>query len=117
MTAPPDLRDALIACLAERFNRLPGQCGGHADALIDGPLAGLISQRECLLIAFHEAIRRPLDVTPDSGAEFYDPRIADVAKARRSSASVSGGNPANSAAGRLVQSTPDAGMKERGGDR
>ena len=43
MNAPPDLRDALIACLAERFNRLPGQCGGHADALIAEPLARLIS--------------------------------------------------------------------------
>ena len=46
MTAPPDLRDALIACLAERFNRLPGQCGGHADALIDGPLKEAIAAAE-----------------------------------------------------------------------
>ncbi|MFB0492004.1 hypothetical protein ABIE45_004590 [Methylobacterium sp. OAE515] len=35
-----------------------------------------------LLIAFHDAIRRPLGVTPDSGAEFYDPRMADKAEAR-----------------------------------
>ena len=182
MTAPPDLRDALIACLAERFNRLPEQCGGHADALItrfvmrerraaaitsaaDGDdlrahtwigddcpegwrrvgsidvadPADIYTARDrgrrigdiynggsgsvaepccadtyvrtklgemaddlrwqvedlqdeaafqaerfaCLLIAFHDAIRRPLGVTPDSGAEFYDPRMADEAEARR----------------------------------
>ena len=136
MTAPPDLRDALIACLAERFFREPGQCGGHADALIDefvapwitraiaaeaerdeareeidlvredsaqqmrmldaiagklglahdegledaGPFLAAIDR---LLIAFHDAIRRPLGVTPDSGAEFYDPRMAKEAEERR----------------------------------
>lgn len=36
-----------------------------------------------LRIAFHDAIRRPLGVTPDSGAEFYDPRMADEAEERR----------------------------------
>lgn len=36
-----------------------------------------------LLIAFHDAIRRPLGVTPDSGAEFYDPRMAEEAEERR----------------------------------
>lgn len=34
MTAPADFREALIACLAERFNLLPEQCGGHADAIL-----------------------------------------------------------------------------------
>ncbi|MGU3387226.1 hypothetical protein ACLBYG_22140 [Methylobacterium sp. D53M] len=36
-----------------------------------------------LLIAFHDATRRPLGITPDSGLEFYDPRMADEAEARR----------------------------------
>lgn len=43
-------------------------------------------------------------VTPDSGAEFYDPRMADEAEARRSTPPASSGNPAYSAAGRLLQS-------------
>ena len=43
---------------------------------------------EKLKIAFHDAIRRPLGVTPDSGAEFYDPRMADEAEARRAEARV-----------------------------
>ncbi|RYY17112.1 MAG: hypothetical protein EON55_02915 [Alphaproteobacteria bacterium] len=30
-----------------------------------------------LLIAFHDAIRGPLGVTPDSGLEFYDRRLAE----------------------------------------
>lgn len=30
-----------------------------------------------LLIAFHDAIRGPLGVTPDSGIEFYDRRLAE----------------------------------------
>ncbi len=41
------------------------------------------AMRARLLIAFHDAIRRPLGVTPDSGAEFYDPRMADEAEERR----------------------------------
>jgi len=36
-----------------------------------------------LLTAFHDATRRPLGVTPDSGLEFYDARMADEAEARR----------------------------------
>ncbi len=36
-----------------------------------------------LRIALHDAIRRPLGVTPDSALEFYDPRMADEAEARR----------------------------------
>ncbi len=36
-----------------------------------------------LRIALHDAVRRPLGVTPDSAAEFYDPRMADEAEARR----------------------------------
>lgn len=41
---------------------------------------------ERLKIAFHDAIRRPLGVTPDSGAEFYDHRMADQAEERRAEA-------------------------------
>ena len=43
-----------------------------------------------LRIAFHDAIRRPLGVTPDSGAEFYEPRMADEAEERRRLARVGG---------------------------
>ena len=43
----------------------------------------LAAENARLLVAFHDAIRRPLGVTPDSGAEFYDPRMADEAEARR----------------------------------
>ncbi|BAQ44343.1 hypothetical protein [Methylobacterium aquaticum] len=36
-----------------------------------------------LRVALHDAIRRPLGVTPDSAVEFYDQRQADEAEARR----------------------------------
>jgi hypothetical protein len=51
-------------------------------------------------------------VTPDSGTEFYDPRMAE---ARRSTPSASSGNPAYSAAGRLLQSNA-AGLNNKGVD-
>lgn len=74
----------------------------HDEGLEDpGPFLAAIDR---LRIAFHDAIRRPLGVTPDSGAEFYDQRLADEAEARRSSASAESENPAKSASGRLVQS-------------
>ena len=38
---------------------------------------------ERLLIAFHDAIRRPLGVTPDSGLEFFSYRMSDEAEERR----------------------------------
>lgn len=75
----------------------------HGEAVMQRILAAEAA-RDRLLIAFHDAIRRPLGVTPDSGAEFYDQRLADEAEARRSSASTESGNPAKSASGRLVQS-------------
>ena len=50
-----------------------------ADRVVD-----LVAENARLRIAFHDAIRRPLGVTPDSGAEFYDARMADEAEARRS---------------------------------
>jgi hypothetical protein len=46
-------------------------------------IAELEAEYDRLRVAFHDAIRRPLGVTPDSGAEFYDPRMADEAEARR----------------------------------
>jgi len=46
-------------------------------------IAALQAENARLRIAFHDAIRRPLGVTPDSGAEFYDARMADEAEARR----------------------------------
>jgi hypothetical protein len=46
-----------------------------------------------LRVAFHDAIRRPLGVTPDSRAEFYDPRMADEAEARRADQNQQGGKP------------------------
>jgi hypothetical protein len=36
-----------------------------------------------LLVAFHDATRRPMGVTPDTGLEFYDYKMADDAEARR----------------------------------
>ena len=36
-----------------------------------------------LLVAFHDATRRPLGVTPASGDEFYDWRLAEAAEERR----------------------------------
>lgn len=75
----------------------------HGEAVMQRILAAEAA-RDRLLIAFHDAIRRPLGVTPDSGAEFYDQRLADEAEERRSSASAESGNPAKSASGRLVWS-------------
>lgn len=46
-------------------------------------LRELEAENARLRIAFHDAIRRPLGVTPDSGAEFYDARMAYEAEARR----------------------------------
>lgn len=46
-------------------------------------VAELVAENTRLRIAFHDAIRRPLGVTPDSGAEFYDARMAYEAEARR----------------------------------
>lgn len=51
------------------------------DALGGG--AELQARYDRLLIAFHDATRRPLGVTPDSGAGFYDQRMAEEAEARR----------------------------------
>ncbi|XYD08867.1 hypothetical protein R1A27_28665 [Methylobacterium sp. NMS12] len=53
----------------------------------------LLAENARLRIAFHDAIRRPLGVTPDSGAEFYDPRMADEAEERRRLARLGGRHP------------------------
>jgi len=54
----------------------------HGEAIMQRIIAAEAA-RDRLLIAFHDAIRRPLGVTPDSGAEFYDHRMANQAEARR----------------------------------
>lgn len=46
-------------------------------------IAELEAENARLRIAFHDATRRPLGVTPDSGAEFYDARMAAEAEERR----------------------------------
>ncbi|GJD63790.1 zinc finger-like domain-containing protein [Methylobacterium frigidaeris] len=46
-------------------------------------VAELEAENARLRIAIHDAIRRPLGVTPDSAVEFYSPRMADEAEARR----------------------------------
>ncbi len=46
-------------------------------------IARLRAEKERLLIALHDAIRRPMGVTPDSAVEFYSHRMADEAEARR----------------------------------
>lgn len=50
---------------------------------LEAEVARLREENGRLRIAFHDATRRPLGVTPDSGAEFYDPRMADEAEACR----------------------------------
>ena len=46
-----------------------------------------------LRIAFHDAIRRPMGVTPDSGAEFFDQRMVEEAERRRAALSSTGQRP------------------------
>lgn len=64
----------------------------HGEAVMQRILAAEAA-RDRLLIAFHDAIRRPLGVTPDSGAEFYDPRMANEAEARRAAKERGGEQP------------------------
>ena len=64
----------------------------HGEAVMQRILAAEAA-RDRLLIAFHDAIRRPLGVTPDSGADFYDPRMADEAEERRRLARAGGRHP------------------------
>lgn len=52
-------------------------------ARAEAEVARLTAENQRLRIAFHDATRRPLGVTPDSGAEFYDQRMADEAEERR----------------------------------
>ncbi|QGY02345.1 hypothetical protein MMSR116_11015 [Methylobacterium mesophilicum SR1.6/6] len=66
-----------------KYAVVPVQGDRQAVAIIEGVIADMRADRARLLIAFHDAIRRPLGVTPDSGAEFYDPRMADEAEGRR----------------------------------
>ncbi|KMO32511.1 hypothetical protein VQ02_23490 [Methylobacterium variabile] len=63
------------ACSYDR----PGDvCMHHSPAL-----AAAQAENARLLIALHDAIRQPMGVTPDSAVEFYSPRMADEAEARR----------------------------------
>lgn len=77
MTALTDadhLREALIACLAERFFREPGQCGGHADALIAGPLATLRARATAAEAERDEAlaVAKNRDAVSDAALESSD---------------------------------------------
>lgn len=58
-----------------------------ADRAVGPNLAARVAELEAenarLRIALHDAIRRPMGVTPDSAAEFYSQRMADEAEARR----------------------------------
>ena len=47
----------------------------------------LEAEREHMLTAIHDAIRRPLGVVPDSAVPFFEPRRADEAELRRRVAS------------------------------
>jgi|GEM_PF-3049421 len=76
----PDLLIALYRNAAIALATADRDSSEYADAMNARMEDAVIFER--LLIAFHDAIRRPLGVTPDSGAEFYDPRMADEAEAR-----------------------------------
>jgi len=43
----------------------------------------LQAERDALLIALHDAIRRPMGVVPASADQFYSPAMADQAEAIR----------------------------------
>lgn len=68
--------------LNHRPSRLPEGPVPSWDVLLDEVGAARL-RFERLLVAFHDATRRHLGVTPDSGDEFYDHRMADEAEARR----------------------------------
>ena len=80
-------------------------------------VAKLKEENDRLLIAFHDAIRRPLGVTPDSGAEFYDPRMADEAEARRASRVVLRDLDPEEAAARAAALADARRREERGGGK
>lgn len=67
---------------------------------------------ERLKIAFHDATRQPLGVIPDSGAEFYNPWMADDAEVRRSGRTVLRNLPPEEARAR-AEALADAFRRER----
>jgi hypothetical protein len=72
---------ARLAVLSEEVSHLE-----HEVTRLAGELAcvdHLQGRYDRLLVAFHDATRRPLGVTPDSGEEFYDQHMADDAEGRR----------------------------------
>lgn len=88
MTVKIHMKSLLRAFGVRNRTRLALLVRGAPPALADGEdLPGRLAATEArfarLLIAFHDATRRPLGVTPDSGAEFYGHRLAEEAEARR----------------------------------
>jgi hypothetical protein len=67
---------------ARRWGMSDEQANLCRDIILERIVA-LEAENVRLRVAFHDATRRPLGVTPDSGAEFYDPRMAEEAEARR----------------------------------
>ena len=49
----------------------------------DATISHLTTERDALLIALHDAIRRPMGVVPASADQFYSPAMADRAQAIR----------------------------------
>lgn len=67
---------------AARWGLSPKRSDELRDA-VRNRITALEAENARIRIAFHDAIRRPLGATPDSGTEFYDQRMADEAEARR----------------------------------
>lgn len=57
--------------------------GEYTPELLQACIDQLEAEREQMLTAIHDAIRRPLGVVPDSAVPFFDPRRADEAETRR----------------------------------
>ena len=49
----------------------------------DVTITRLTTERDALLIALHDAIRRPMGVVPASADQFYSPAMADQSEAIR----------------------------------
>ena len=71
--------------LLAEINRLKVDASNHAAdaATVRQERDRAEAENARLRIALHDAIRRPMGVTPDSAVEFYSPRMADKAEARR----------------------------------
>ena len=51
--------------------------------ILRAEITRLTAERDALLIALHDAIRRPMGVVPASADQFYSPAMADQAEAIR----------------------------------